>query len=45
MVVIQAYLRYGVVSLVTTDEDASLGVTPQSFEAFIGKEGWGPREL
>ena len=45
VVVIQAYLRHGVVSLVTTDEDAVLGVPPQCFEGFIGKEGWGPREV
>ena len=32
VVVIQAYLRQGVASLVTTDEDAVLGVPPQCFE-------------
>ena len=45
VVVIQTYLSHGVVSLVTTDEDAVLGVPPHCFEEFIGKEGWGPREV
>ena len=45
VIVVQAYLKNGVVSLVTTDDDALLGVPPHSFESFIEKEGWGPRVL
>ena len=41
----QAYIKNGVVSLVTTDKDAQLGVPYHSFLSYIEKEGWGPRVI